>query len=133
MARSIGINRKLLTLVSYVYKAVRRKSAQMRNSDSFFIKPAVTPSKCLSGNLLLACVGAVDCTIGRALVKPVIKGIPVPTLHPLPISDRDSSSVAHPRRGSPKFYNDDNFHIFKEMVSVSTLSRLFHQPLRLFR
>lgn len=49
---------------------------------SLLIKPALTTSKCLDGNLADACVGTGGCTIGRALMKPVIKGTPMPTSTP---------------------------------------------------
>lgn len=55
-------------------------------SDSLFIEAALAATKCLDGNLVDKCVGR---TIGRALVKLVIKG-GHPCRHPQPVPARDS-------------------------------------------
>lgn len=73
-------------------------------SDSLLIKPAFATSKCLDGNLVDKCVGDGGCTIGRALMKLVIKGTPMPTPTCLwSWLTLDGSS----RRVSPNLYSDN--------------------------
>lgn len=80
--RSADINHELLTFTAHVYKAVSRKwnaVFQTRNSLLLLIEPTIIASKCLNGNAAAGRVGAGGCTTGRALMKLVIKGTPMPT------------------------------------------------------
>lgn len=60
------------------FEEVEHYVSYERLFDSLFIKPALTTSKCLDGNL------ADGYTIGTSLMKPVIKGTPMPTPTPTP-------------------------------------------------
>ncbi|CAB1452453.1 unnamed protein product [Pleuronectes platessa] len=88
----------------------RKRRTEKAGDHSPARTAAFATLKCLSGNLVVACVGAGGCTIGRALTKLVIEGTPVPTpAHPHPVPHRDSLSVPH--HGGVPQTRTDAFHV----------------------
>lgn len=82
------INHELLTFMLYVYEVISRKWKRRflheNLFDSLFTRSKFTALKGLNGNVADVRVGDGGGTVGRSLVKPVIKGTPMPTHTPTP-------------------------------------------------